>query len=291
MSYIINSTNAIPNQRATKTAIFLFALLVSTFILAYFPVWKRLVMAWSGSDEYSHGFLIIPICIYILWRKKDVLAKIPASPSPWGLAVSIFSLCLYLFAHLAEIITVASFSMVLLVAGVVIYFYGLLMFKELIFPLFLLLLMIPIPSQIYSSLTIPLQLFVSKISVFIATLLGLPIYREGNVIHLPDRTMQVVQACSGLRSMISLVTLAAVFGYLTLRSNLLRIVLFVSGVPAAIVVNIIRVLMLVLAFHYFGYDLTSGPIHTAFGMTIFILALLLLIIIKGVLSIWDRSTA
>ena len=287
----VNSTNAIPNQRATKTAIFLFALLVSTFILAYFPVWKRLIMAWAKSEEYSHGFLIIPICIYILWRKKESLAEVPIRPSTWGLALIIFSLLLYLFAHLAEILTVASFSMILLVAGVVIYFYGFLMLKELLFPLFLLLLMIPIPSQIYSSLTIPLQLFVSKSSVFIATLFGLPIYREGNIIHLPDRTMQVVQACSGLRSMVSLVTLAAVFGYLTLRSNLLRIVLFFCGVPAAILVNIVRVLLLVLAFHYFGYDLTTGTIHTIFGVLIFFTALIIIAVTQRLLSTWDHPAA
>lgn len=119
--------------------------------------------------------------------------------------------------------------------------------------------------------------------------MGVPVYREGNVIHLPNRTMQVVQACSGLRSMISLLTLSAILGYFTLKSNLLRTVLFVSGVPAAIFVNIIRVLLLVAAFYYLNYDLTAGNIHTVFGMTIFILALLLIIIIKQVLSIWDKG--
>ena len=237
-------------------------------------------MAWSGSDEYSHGFFIIPLCIYILWRKKEILAEIAVCPSLWGLGLVIFSLLLYLFAHLAEIVTVASFSMVLLIAGIIIYFYGFLMLKELIFPLFLLLFMIPIPAQIYSSLTVPLQLFVTKVSVWTGTLFGIPVYREGNVIHLPERTMQVVQACSGLRSMISLLTLSAILSYFTLKSNFLRTVLFVSGIPAAIIVNVIRVLLLVAAFYYLNYDLTSGPIHTIFGMTIFILALLLIITIK-----------
>jgi exosortase len=270
-------------------ALLLPALLFATFILAYFPVWKRLVLIWYSSDDYSHGFFIVPICIYILWRKKNVLAKIPTKPSLWGLALVIFSLLLYLFAYFAEIVTMASFSMVLLLAGLVIYVYGFLMFKELIFELFLLLFMIPVPAQIYSKLTIPLQLFVSKVSVDISSLLGLPIYREGNVIHLPGQTLQVVQACSGLRSMISLLTLSAIFAYLTLKSNVLRTVLFFSGIPAAILVNIIRVLLMVLAFYYFNYDLTKGTTHTVFGMIIFILALIFIAIIKGVLSIWDKS--
>jgi len=270
-------------------ALLLPALLFATFILAYFPVWKRLVLTWYSSDNYSHGFFIVPLCIYILWRKKEILAEIPIRPSLWGLVLVIFSLLLYLFAHFAEIMTVTSFSMVLLLAGSVIYVYGFLLFKELLFPLFLLLFMIPVPAQIYSKLTIPLQLFVSKASVDISSLLGLPIYREGNVIHLHDRTLQVVQACSGLRSMISLLTLSAIFAYLTLKSNVLRTILFFSGIPAAILVNIIRVLLMVLAFHYFNYDFTGGTIHTVFGVVIFFLALIFIAIFKGVLSIWDKS--
>lgn len=270
-------------------ALLLPALLFATFILAYFPVWKQLILTWYSSDDYSHGFFIIPLCFYIIWRKKEVLAEIPIRPSLWGLALCIFSLLLYLFAHLAEIITVTRFSMVLLLAGVVIYFYGFSIFKELLFPLFLLLFMIPVPAQIYAKLTIPLQLFVSKVSVGISSLLGLPIYREGNVIHLPGRTLQVVQACSGLRSMISLLTLSAIFAYLTLKSNLLRTILFFSGIPAAILVNIIRVLLLVFAFHYLNFDLTKGITHTVFGIIIFILALILIFIMKIILSIWDKS--
>jgi len=179
--------------------------------------------------------------------------------------------------------------MVLLLAGAIIYLYGFLIFKELLFPLVFLLFMIPIPGQIYSSLTIPLQLFVSNVSVWLASTIGISIYREGNVIHLPDRTMQVVQACSGLRSMVSLLMLSAIFGYFTLRSNFLRAVLFVSGLPAAILVNIIRVLLLVTAFYYLNYDLTTGTIHTLFGMTIFILALIFIAIAQKVLSTWDKE--
>jgi len=271
------------------SALFLAALLFATFILVYFPVWKGLIRFWYNSDDYSHGFLIVPLCCYILWRKKEILAEIPKRPSSWGLAFVIFSLLLYLFANFAEIRTAASFSMVLLLAGVIIYFYGFLMFKELLFPLFLLLFMIPVPAQTYATLTIALQLFVSKCSVGLASLFGLPIYREGNVIHLPEQTLSVVRACSGLRSIMSLLTLSALFGYFTLKSNLLRTALFFSAIPAAILVNIIRILLIVFAFNYFNYDLTEGTTHTIFGMIIFILALIIIAITKAVLSIWDKS--
>ena len=211
-------------------------------------------ITWYSSDQYSHGFFIIPITLYIIWQKKDILTKTPIIPSWWGLALVIFSLLLYLFAYFAEISTIASFSMVLLLAGVIIYLYGFLIFKELLFPLAFLLFMIPIPAQIYSSLTIPLQLFVSNVSAWLASTIGISIYREGNVIHLPDRTMQVVQACSGLRSMISLLMLSAIISYFTLKSNILRFALFFSGIPAAIFVNIIRVSLMVFVFYYFNYS-------------------------------------
>jgi len=279
---LFKKTDNLPTLLLT---IFLFG----TFILAFFPVWKRLLLTWNSSDQYSHGFFIIPITLYIIWRKKDVLGRTPIIPSCWGMALVVFSLLLYLFAYFAEISTIASFSIVLLLAGVIIYLYGFLIFKELLFPLVFLLFMIPIPSQIYSSLTIPLQLFVSKVSVWIASTIGIPIYREGNVIYLPDRTMQIVQACSGLRSMISLLMLSAIIGYLTLKSNILRFVLFLSGIPVAIFVNIIRVCLMVFAFHYFNYDLTKDSVHTVFGVTIFCIALIIIALSKGVLSIWDKS--
>jgi exosortase len=267
----------------------LLALLFAGFILVYFPVWKSLVLTWYNSDDYSHGFFIVPICVFIIWQKRKTLAETPIRSSSWGLAVVIFALLMYLLGHLGEIATVASFSMVLVLAGLVIYFFGLQMFKELLFPLFLLLFMIPVPSQIYSTLTIPLQLFVSRVSAGIAGILGIPIYREGNVINLPEYTLQVVQACSGLRSMISLLTLSAIFAYMTLKSNTLRTILFLSGIPAAIIVNIFRVLLMIVAFYYFQYDLAEGSVHTVFGVVIFILALAIIAGMKGILSFWDTS--
>jgi exosortase A len=245
------------------------------------------MLDWLNSDEYSHGFFIIPICGYIVWQKRKVLVGIPYNTSWKGLILVIFSLFLYLFAHFGKILTLASFSMVLMFCSVVIFFYGLRMFKELLFPLAFLLFMIPVPSQIYSQLTIPLQLFVTKVSVWVTANLGIPIYREGNVIHLPGRTMEVARACSGLRSMISILPLGAILGYLTLKSNPLRWILFLSGIPTAIVVNIVRVILLVMAFYYSGFDLTIGTTHTIFGIFIFMLALIFLFGVRGILSKWD----
>lgn len=262
--------------------------LLTVFAAAYYPVLVGLVSAWQSSDDYSHGFLILPICGYLLWQKRDSLRDIPLAPAWAGLILTAFSLGVYLFARLAEIYTLASLSLIPVIAGMIISLFGWRMCKECLFPLFLLLFMIPVPAQIYSALTIPLQLFVTKVVVQISPLLGIPIYNEGNVIHLPEQTLQVVQACSGLRSIMTLLTLGAVFGYMSLRSNLLRGGLLLAGIPIAIAVNIFRVLAMVVGFYFFNVDLTAGTAHTAFGVIIFAAALILFFLTRRVLALWDR---
>jgi exosortase len=263
--------------------------LILAFIGAYFPVFESLVGAWYRSEDYSHGFLIIPVSLFLIWRKRDVLSRTQIAGSAWGLGIIFFSLCSYLLSHFAEIMSLASFSMVLFICGSVLYLFGRQVFKEIFFALLLLCFMIPIPAQIYATLTVPFQLFVSAVSSFLASIANIPVYREGNVIYLPEHTLQVVQACSGLRSMISLLTLSAIFGYLTLKSNSLRTILFFSGIPAAIAVNIFRILIMIAAFYFFNFDLAKGNVHTIFGLFIFIVALMIVAAVRGVLSIWDRS--
>lgn len=283
-----NTNNSTAGQRLPPQKVLLLMLLLGAFLLTYFPVISGLVKAWTHSDEYSHGFFIVPIAGYIVWSKKSKLAAINISSSWSGFVVFLFSLLVYLIADFAEILTASSLSMVMVISGLVLFLFGWAMLKELMFPIFLLLFMIPVPSQIFSMLTIPLQLFVSKISVMAAFFIGVPVFREGNVIHLPDHTLEVVQACSGLRSLISLLVLSLIIGFFSLKSNLLRVVLFVSGVPVAIIVNIVRVFIMILAFHFFQYDLTAEPVHTYYGMAIFIIALALVVGLRRGLLIWDK---
>ncbi len=257
--------------------------------MVYFPVWQDLVYAWSHSDDYSHGFFIVPLVIFSLWCKREVLYRLPAQSSYLGLILIIVSLIIYVLAFYAEIKTVASLAMVFSIFGVVLYIYGLVLFREIIFLLFFLFFMIPVPAQTYSAMTIPLQLFVSKISVGVVMLFGLPVFREGNIIQLPDHTLAVVEACSGLRSLMTLLSISMILSYFTLRSNWLRMLLIISGVPVAIIVNIFRVLIIIVSLYYFDFDLTEGKLHTILGIVVFMLAIALLFLIEGVFSFWDKS--
>ncbi len=250
------------------------------FFAAYYPVFIELVKSWSGSEDNSHGFAIIPIAGYIIWQKRGVLPEPSSKGSSIGLIFIVISAALYIFAQLGKVVTLSSISMIAVLWGMILFLFGFKMLQAMMFPLAFLLFMIPVPAQIYSALTIPLQLLVTKVTVGLADLAGIPIYREGNVIHIPERTLQVVQACSGLRSIMTMLTLGAVFGYFTLKSVFTRGVLLVAGVPIAVAVNIVRVMALVVAFHYFRIDLSEGALHTALGLGVFLLALGIFILVQ-----------
>jgi len=261
------------------------------FVIVFFPVWQSLISVWSSSEDYSHGFFIVPISLYIIWMKNRELMVLNPAPSWVGFVLMLVSLLLYVVAQYGSILTLAPIAMVSFIISSVIFLYGFKFFYAILFPLCFLFLMIPIPSQIYSAATIPLQFFVTTATVEMSRLIGIPILREGNVIHLADTTMQVVAACSGLRSITSLFTLCAVFGYLTLRSNFFRIILCCSSVVAAILVNIFRVFGMILAHNYFQYDLTHGIVHTFFGITIFGLALAIVYFFQSILLFGEKRFA
>jgi exosortase len=269
----------------------LYLLALSAFIVAYLPVLDQLIRHWISSDDQSYGIFIVPFSVYLLLKNKKQWIDIPKRTSIAGAVTFTLSIATYLFAQIAEIDTLSSLSLVFTIYGAVWYLFGITFVRALSFPLGLLLLMIPIPTQLYSLATVPLQLFVSKVSTELAQLIGLPVYREGNIIILPNYTLAVVQACSGLRSLMALITLCTVYGYLTLKRNRLRIIMVISALPVALLANILRVFIMVIAFHYFDYDLAHDTAHTVFGVLIFIFALVLVVALRRVLSPWDREKA
>jgi len=275
-------------DKHNRNFVILTGILLLAFIVVFLPTWQKLINSWSSSDDYSHGFLIVPLCLYILWQKRQQLRDQIISPTWAAFPLVVLALLFYLIAQYAEILTLAPLAMIMFLGAGLFFLCGMQVFKLCLFPLFLLIFMVPVPAQIYAALTIPLQLFVTKVTVFIASFIGVPILREGNVLYLPEHTLQVVQACSGLRSIMSLLTLGAVVAYFGLNSNLLRAVLFVSAIPIAILVNVFRVLLMVIAFYYFDFDLTHGTTHTLFGAAIFVLAIILFLLLRKGMTLCEK---
>jgi len=271
-----------------KMTLVLLGLLTLVFIVVFLPTWQSLFKTWSSSDDYSHGFLIVPLSVYLVWQKKEEYQSEFIKPSWISFPLVLLSLLLYLLAQFAEISTLSSLAMIIFIVASLLFLCGFRVLKLSAFPLFLLVFMVPVPAQIYASLTIPLQLFVTKMTVLIASSMGIPIIHEGNVLSLPEHTLQVVQACSGLRSIMTLMTLGVVIAYFSLKSNVLRTILFLFAIPIAVLVNIIRVLAMVVAFYYYNYDLTGGTIHTVFGTIIFGLALIFFILVRKGLVLCEK---
>jgi exosortase A len=266
-------------------------LMLGTFALAFglvfFPTWQRLFHSWTSSDDYSHRLLIVTLSLYFLWDRRKELSVASVEPSWSVFPVVLIFLTLYLLAQFAEIRTLESIAMILFLGSSVYFLVGFQFLKQCAFPLFILLFMIPVPAQIYAELTLPLQLFVSKATILIVSFLGIPAVREGNVLYLPEHTLQIVQACSGLRSNISLL-LGTLIGYLSLKSNVFRTVLTLFAIPVAVLVNIVRVLVMVMVFYFFDFDLTDGVAHTLFGIAVFCLAVVLFIFIQKGLAFCDK---
>jgi exosortase A len=256
--------------------IFLFA----SFLAVYYPVLSGLYKVWDSSDDYSHGFLIIPVSLYILWQNRTTLSAQKIEGNWFGLLLAVFALFMFLFGKFGAIFTLSSVSMVVFIWGAVIFLLGFKTFQICSFPLVFLLFMIPVPAQIYAALTSPLQFIVTKVTVGMASMMGIAIYREGNVIHLADMVFEVVQACSGLRSIMTMLTLGAIFGYFSLRSMPLRLILMTAGIPIAIAINIFRVFSMVVSYNYFKLDLTQGTPHTVLGLLVFVLGFVLFLVLQ-----------
>lgn len=250
---------------------------------------ETLAKVWWQSEDYSHGFFVPPLFFYIVWIKREKLQQQEIRPNWAGLAIVLVSLLAYILGHFAEIRTLTSLSMIACLMGIVFYLLGPGIFKELVFPFFLLFFMVPIPAQIYARLTIPLQLMVTKVSALAGEIIGIPVYRTGNILESPGLSLQVVEACSGMRSILTLLLLSALYAFFSLRTRIGKLVLFLSGIPVAILINIFRVTGIFLVWHFIGYDLTHGLLHKVFGVALFGVALIILFVLQKGIFFWERK--
>ena len=274
-------------------------LVAAAVAFAYRGVLARLGRFWWEDENYSHGLLIPFVIGYILWAERDRLAAAASAGRPraaWGAAAVVAALsALWVGTAGAELFTQRT-SLVLLLAGVAVYFWGWRMLRALFVPLLLLALAIPIPTIVFNKVAFPLQLFASQCAVFVMRALNITVLREGNVIELyplgslTTKKLEVVEACSGIRSLMTLVTLAVVFAYFTSPSDedesggkrleryrVWRAVLIVvAAVPIAIITNAARVSGTGVLARYYGTQVADGFFHEFSGWVIYIAAFLLL---------------
>src|SRR5256884_9174345 len=280
--------------------------------LEYFTVLTKLGSDWWHDENYSHGLLIPFVIAFILWQERSRFANLSAQPAGWlgAIGVTISTLMLWAGTAGAELF-VQRFSLVLMLASVVVYFFGVRLMRFVAVPLFLLLLAIPIPQIVFNKIAFPLQLFASQCAVAAMSFFSIPVLRQGNVIELmplgatEPKKLAVVEACSGIRSLMTLVTLAVIYAYFTrpaqdstsfslsssapgdpkMAGDKLKfighftfwrsLILVVAAVPIAILTNALRVSGTGVLAHYYGTRVADGFFHSFSGWVIYIVAALM----------------
>ncbi len=294
--------------------------IISAILFTYAAVLVKLSSNWWSDENYSHGLLVPIIIGYILWLQRDKLSAEPVRPATLlgGAAIVLALFALWIGVAGAELYS-QRMSLVLLIAGTVVYFWGVRILRLIWVPLGLLILAIPIPAILFNKIAFPLQLFASRCAVWSMSALGIPVLRQGNVIELKPlnsidtRKLEVVEACSGIRSLMTLVTLAVVFAYFTHphsddsgnggtgkggKLGFLRSygfwrssILVFSAVPIAILTNSARVSGTGILSHYYGTQVADGFFHSFSGWAIYIVAFLLLFAVGWILDRFKPKAA
>lgn len=276
--------------------------IAAALAFVYFATLLKLSRDWWSDENYSHGLLIPFIIGFIIWQDRRKFAENPNRRATWFGAIAIGFALIGLWAGTAGAeLFVQRLSLVLMLAGIAIYFFGFRILRIVAVPLFLLALAIPIPQIIFNRIAFPLQLFASRCAVAAMSFFDIPVLRQGNVIELmplgakEPKRLAVVEACSGIRSLMTLVTLAVVYAYFTRPKRYARLrraargtrayltftfwrslILVVAAVPIAILTNAARVSGTGVLAHYYGTKVADGFFHTFSGWVIYVVAAALL---------------
>jgi exosortase len=262
-----------------------YAIIATLLIAIYYRIAGKLVYDWYTIPDYSHGFLVPLFAGYLIWDKREALSAIPARPTWRGVALIVFAIILLILGVYGVELFTSRMSFIFLMGGLVWTFFGGKMLRELRFPLLVLILAIPIPAIIFNHITFPLQLLASRIASDILPFLGVPVLQEGNVIQLPVMKLEVAEACSGIRSLMSLFALAVFYGYFLERTPTRRTILALASIPIAVAANVVRIVGTGLCVQYWDPDKALGFFHEFSGWVMFVISLGCLYLVHRVMRL------
>ncbi len=269
-----------PNSRTAGVVVALAAGLV----WMYWGILLSLGRQWSTDDNYSHGFFVMPLAAFFLWERREALRAAKNLPSVVGLIVIAVSLLLLVAGRLGAELFLTRISLIGVLAGITLFVWGWEHLRIVAFPIAFLLLMVPLPAIIFNKIAFPLQLVASQVGETVIAAAGIPVVREGNVLQLPTRDLEVAEACSGIRSLVSLLMLAIVLGYFTERRTGARVVVALAAVPIAIAANAARVAGTGLASELISPAAAEGFFHSFSGWLMFIVAFAALLLVQRLVA-------
>ncbi len=245
-------------------------------IAVYFPILQRLVIQWSTDDDVSHGFFVPLVSGYIAWQRRDELLAVPRKTAWWGIGVLTWGALQSYIGWLGAELFLQRTAFLISLVGILLVMGGTALVRKLTFPLLLLLFMIPIPGVVFNQITFPLQLFASQVAESALTVLNIPVLRDGNILELASQRLSVAEACSGIRSLLSLSFLSLVYAYFFDSRVWMRWVLLIATVPIAIIANAGRV-TITGVLSEINPTLAEGVFHGMEGWVIFVIALVMLV--------------
>jgi exosortase len=244
-------------------------------IVAYFPVLQHLVEQWSTDENVSHGFFVPAVALYLAWERRDAILTSKLKPAWWGLGIMAWGALQGYVGVLGAELFLQRTSFLITLVGLLLVTGGTQLVRILAFPLLLLPFMVPIPAIVYNQITFPLQLFASQVAETVLGWVGIPVLRDGNILELASQRLSVAEACSGIRSLLSLSFLSLVYAYFFDKRVWMRWVLLVATVPIAILANAGRV-TLTGVLSEINPELARGFFHSLEGWIIFLIALVML---------------
>jgi exosortase len=255
-------------------ALFTAFLLSGLVVIMYAPVLSSMARQWWDDPNYGHGLLVPVFVAYILWRERTGWRTVPVRASDYGLPIMLLALGLFILGMLGAEVFTARVSLLILISGIIVFLAGWQMLRSVAFPIGYLFFMIPLPTLVYYQLTFPLQLWASRLGAHGLVILGVHTVREGNLLILPNATLEVVEACSGVRSLLSLLAAVVAYGYLAEQRTWKRGLLVVLAIPVVIMSNGLRLVATGVLSFVFGPEVDSGPVHAVLGLAFFVLAFL-----------------
>jgi len=262
-----------PSSASSRLDWLPYVTIATLLAVLYYRVAVKLVYDWYTIPDYSHGFLVPFFAAFLIWDKRKILKATPIRQTWSGIALIVFAIMVLILGVYGVELFTARISFILLITGLIATFFGWGMVRELRFPLLVLVLAIPFPAILFNRITFPLQLLASKIASDILPLLGVPTLHEGNVIELPVMKLEVAEACSGIRSLMSLFTLAVFYGYFLERTTKRRVILALASIPIAVTANVARIVGTGLCVQYWDPEKALGFFHEFSGWVMFVVSL------------------
>ena len=260
-------------------------LVVILLFAAYMPTIMWMWDRWLSEDSYySHGILVPLVSLFLVWSKRRTLRKLPSETSPWGLRIFFLGIILYWASAISHVYFTSGFSMLIVIAGLVLHFYGEKALREILFPLLFLVFMIPLPLIVIAFICFKLKIVAAHLATFILNMIGLPAMQESSIIKMNHSYVLVEDSCGGLRSLISLTALGCIFAYQLKLRLFKKMVLFISAIPIATITNACRIVFLSAVGEIWGTQYTQGLLHDLSGYLVFAFAFLLLFAVKKLLE-------